>query len=738
MTEINIYGTLNNATPDGVIAKAEQIKDSTQGKKQSEINADYKKRIETLETGGGTGSGTTDYNDLTNKPQINGHELSGNKSASDLGLQAAGDYALKSEIPDTGKFATKEELNNITPTIGENGNWFINGEDTGKPAKGSDGADGVSLGEIALVQETGTESGSENKVMSQKAVSEKLTELYNYYLDKLKEQEILLYSDLIWSVGLYDTKGILDVNQKGYVNTFIPIAKRDLRLYNYNNDAIVNFIDKNGAFISNYNSWINLKDKTILYDEIPENAHSLCISVKKEFYTDLKIDNREQKYIYLDSVEENVGNNEQMIKTISEDLGYLNIDVFGSGEEIKFNDVQEVEENISSSYHVLQSVGNEKKTVLTGFSFKIGNSSDDIFEIGLCTINTSYPNESSEINVYWSEEITVKSSEKTDYNKTFSSKEIINVKENSYLYVHGLNAGNTATIPLVTNEDKSIYLFTSIISNTGYKEIQGKSLNVSLNLGLTGLRNLLVKKEHKKTLFVDKNDENCYNTIQEAINDAKDGDIIYISPGLYEETVDTGTKCLSLLGQNPYNTIIMSRTGEYSKPPLICCSGFIDGIQFYGKKDDEIDYSEVKGPMYACHLDQRWNEDKKKRKVKFRDCVFINEHAGAIGAGVVEDSDVTIESCHLYAEKAAFQCHTQKGDTGNSNIRIINSILDSKSESEHGILLSNGTQDDEFTSNTITLYCNNNYIKSFYSAIKSFYIKGKTNYGNSVAELNSL
>ena len=180
MKEINIYGVLNNATTDGVIAKAEQIQDSTQGKKQSDINADYKERIETLESGGGTGSGgTTDYTDLTNKPQINGHELSGNKSSKDLGLQQAGDYALKSEIPDTGKFATKEELNNITPTIGENGNWFINGEDTGKPAKGMDGADGVSLGEIALVQEPGTESGSENKVMSQKAVSEELTELDN-------------------------------------------------------------------------------------------------------------------------------------------------------------------------------------------------------------------------------------------------------------------------------------------------------------------------------------------------------------------------------------------------------------------------------------------------------------------------------------------------------------------------------------------------------------------------------
>ncbi|WP_462342107.1 hypothetical protein [Phocaeicola plebeius] len=65
----------------------------------------------------------------------------------------------------------------VAPTIGENGNWFINGEDTGKPANGKDGADGVSLGEIALVQETGTGTGSENKVMSQAAVTRELTEL---------------------------------------------------------------------------------------------------------------------------------------------------------------------------------------------------------------------------------------------------------------------------------------------------------------------------------------------------------------------------------------------------------------------------------------------------------------------------------------------------------------------------------------------------------------------------------
>lgn len=40
-----------------------------------------------------------DYNQLTNKPQINSVELSGNKTLADLGIQAAGNYALKSDIP---------------------------------------------------------------------------------------------------------------------------------------------------------------------------------------------------------------------------------------------------------------------------------------------------------------------------------------------------------------------------------------------------------------------------------------------------------------------------------------------------------------------------------------------------------------------------------------------------------------------------------------------------------------
>lgn len=44
-------------------------------------------------------AGSSDYNNLTNKPQINSVELSGNKTLAELGIQAAGNYALKSDIP---------------------------------------------------------------------------------------------------------------------------------------------------------------------------------------------------------------------------------------------------------------------------------------------------------------------------------------------------------------------------------------------------------------------------------------------------------------------------------------------------------------------------------------------------------------------------------------------------------------------------------------------------------------
>lgn len=41
---------------------------------------------ETIEAGGGGGGGTTNYNNLSNQPQVNGETVIGNKTGAELGL----------------------------------------------------------------------------------------------------------------------------------------------------------------------------------------------------------------------------------------------------------------------------------------------------------------------------------------------------------------------------------------------------------------------------------------------------------------------------------------------------------------------------------------------------------------------------------------------------------------------------------------------------------------------------
>lgn len=147
----------------------------------------------------------------------------------------------------------------IAPTIGENGNWYINGLDTGKPANGKDGADGVSLGEIALVQETGTGTGSENKVMSQAAVTRELTELAkftytnsekgNYFIKELFFSEKFITEKNWENIYLYQVRRNQDGNwmlifsdDKVGTNSFALQIKEELSfLYNEFVYAIVNW-----------------------------------------------------------------------------------------------------------------------------------------------------------------------------------------------------------------------------------------------------------------------------------------------------------------------------------------------------------------------------------------------------------------------------------------------------------------------------------------------------------------
>lgn len=75
-----------------------------------------KKSVEIYDGQSGTGGGTSNYNDLLNKPSINDVELSGNKTLEELGIQAKGNYIEDSNYVHTDNNYTnedKEKLDNV-------------------------------------------------------------------------------------------------------------------------------------------------------------------------------------------------------------------------------------------------------------------------------------------------------------------------------------------------------------------------------------------------------------------------------------------------------------------------------------------------------------------------------------------------------------------------------------------------------------------------------------------------
>ena len=185
-------GTVLATIPDGTEEIVEEHPD---------VIAQIFDRLDALESGGGGGTGgTTNYNDLSNKPQLNGVTLEGNKTLDQVGVLAknqgsnnSGKFlsvgsdgnVVPADAPSgggggsgtPGKDGREIQIQNngtaiqwryvgdeswtdlvqlsditgakgdpgedgITPTIEENGNWYLGETDTGKPSRGEKGPAG--------------------------------------------------------------------------------------------------------------------------------------------------------------------------------------------------------------------------------------------------------------------------------------------------------------------------------------------------------------------------------------------------------------------------------------------------------------------------------------------------------------------------------------------------------------------------------------------------------------------
>ena len=99
------------------------------------------------------------------------------------------------------------------------------------------------------------------------------------------------------------------------------------------------------------------------------------------------------------------------------------------------------------------------------------------------------------------------------------------------------------------------------------KKLLNLIIFIFLLINLCGCTENNVNNE-SKTIFVDDDVGKDYNTIQDAINKANEGDTVYVHNGKYNELIIIN-KSLKLIGESKNKTIIMDNVNTYEQNDLI-------------------------------------------------------------------------------------------------------------------------------------------------------------------------
>lgn len=255
-----------------------------------------------------------------------------------------------------------------------------------------------------------------------------------------------------------------------------------------------------------------------------------------------------------------------------------------------------------------------------------------------------------------------------------------------------------------------------------------------LSVLVAGTKNV-APKNYYPIKIVSHDGSSQYSKIQDAVDDANDGDIIYIKSGWYNEAVVI-TKQITLLGQDKHSTVLYNTTGEYATPPLWSCSGRIENITVYAYNKNNIPFDSLTQLGYAMHLDQKWDDNHERRHIEIRNCIFKSDFDDCIGCGM--DADAYIEILDTICEatyRSGMKVHPYP-TTGTSKIILRNNVFKKGVDANgYGLMFhTGGTDGTNF--NTIEVEAYNNIAKTYGGFDTNCFIMNDYNYGNTLASMN--
>ena len=143
------------------------------------------------------------------------------------------------------------------------------------------------------------------------------------------------------------------------------------------------------------------------------------------------------------------------------------------------------------------------------------------------------------------------------------------------------------------------------------------------------------------TFTVAKDGSGDYLTLTDAVANASDGDVIYVKAGVYEdETVEANGKEITIVGDNPYTTIIKNDYDDYSTPPIEMSKGRLINLQFYSEGNVNTRHA------YALHIE---DDSELNSTLYVENCIFKTDISnGSVGAGMRMNTTLTFHNCQFW------------------------------------------------------------------------------------------
>ena len=186
------------------------------------------------------------------------------------------------------------------------------------------------------------------------------------------------------------------------------------------------------------------------------------------------------------------------------------------------------------------------------------------------------------------------------------------------------------------------------------------------------------------TIIVDINGNGNYSSISSAVENAKNGDTIYIMSGIYNETIAVPhNKKINFIGQNKLDTIIKNNSGNYVNCPILMGAGKLENLTVYAQKDEQTDTNaqDYDGRAYAVHIER---DSLYHDTLYIKNCILKSDFYPALGMGmrggctvVLEDTDFILGStaggtAALYVHDADNANYTGLQNLTIRHCRIIN------------------------------------------------------------------